>query len=47
MDFLKWLFNACFIIALMFLGIKSEPKDTPSDNDTLKNPSTVHRLILK
>lgn len=47
MDFLKWLFKACFIIALMFLGIKSEPKDTPSDKDTLKNSSAIHSLFLK
>ncbi len=31
MGFLKWVLTACFVLAMMVLGLKAEPKkDTPN-----------------
>ncbi len=33
MSILKWLLNACLILALIFLGLKAEPEQTPADKN--------------
>jgi len=38
MDLLKWTLTACFVLAMMVLGLKAEPKkDAPeqTDNQTI------------
>lgn len=43
MSFLKWLLKAGFILALMFLGLNTQPKH--SDNDTEKKSATFMSLM--
>jgi len=46
MDFLKWLLKASFLLALMFLGLKSEPKKDDPQADPNQKTAQIRLLGL-
>ncbi len=44
MDVLKWLLKASFMLALMFLGLKSEPKK--EDPEPTQSQKAAHISLL-
>lgn len=45
MDFLKWLLKASFILALMFLGVKSEPENNDREKDRAGKLSSFSQIL--
>ena len=46
MDALKWLLNACLVIAFMFLGLRAQPSKDKQEDAKPKN-SIVLNLLAK
>ncbi len=46
MDFLKWILKASFLMALMFLGVSSEPDNKDSDQDNAKQPVNIFQAPI-
>ncbi|MBL4870526.1 MAG: hypothetical protein JKX72_06195 [Robiginitomaculum sp.] len=45
MDFLKWLLKVSFMLALMFLGLKSSPANDDSETDKSPKPSAIFKAL--
>ena len=45
MDFLKWLLKVSFLLALMFLGLKSAPTNDDKKDDKSQKPSSIIQLL--
>jgi hypothetical protein len=44
MDALKWLLKASLVLAVLFLGLKTEPSKDNADNDNANRSSTISIL---
>lgn len=45
MDFLKWLLKVSFMLALMFLGLKSSPANDDSEGDKSQKRSAFIQYL--
>ena len=44
MDALKWLLKASLVLAVMFLGLKTDPNKEKADNENTNRSSTLSIL---